>query len=118
MTTVIDRVDSALDGLSPAVPHALAPYKTSGALPDLFIVYQLISSPLEQSADNIETERSYLIQVTIWNRAGLDLMPNLTTAMQSAGFRAGTFRQLPQDPQTGHYGLAKDFVYLETQEGA
>jgi len=118
MTSIFARVKNALDTLSPAVPHALAPYKTSGDLPDLYIAYQLITSPAEQSADNIETERSYLVQVTIWNRAGLVTLPDVTTAMRSAGFRAGTFRQLPQDPQTGHYGLAKDFVYLETQEGA
>ena len=118
MTSIFARVKSAMDTLSPAVPHALAPYKVSGSLPDLFIVYQLITSPAEQSADNVETERSYLVQVTIWNRAGLTTLPDVTTAMRSAGFRAGAFRQLPQDPETGHYGLAKEFVYLETQEGA
>jgi len=118
MISIFARVKNALDTLSPAVPHALAPYKTSGDLPDLFIAYQLITSPSEQSADNGETERSYLMQVTIWNRAGLALLPDVTTAMITAGFRAGAFRQLPQDPSTGHYGLAKEFVYLETQEGA
>lgn len=118
MTSIFARVKNALDTLSPAVPHELAPYKTTGDLPDLFIVYQLINSPAEQSADNSETERSYLVQVTVWNRAGLTTLPDVTTAMRSAGFQAGAIRQLPQDLDTGHYGLAKEFVYLETQEGA
>jgi hypothetical protein len=111
--SIFERVKNALDTLSPAVPHALAPYKASGNLPDLFIVYQLITSPAEQSADNNETARSYLVQVTIWSRSGLASLPDVTTAMRAAGFQAGAFRQLPQDPETGHYGLAKEFVYLE-----
>jgi hypothetical protein len=34
------------------------------------------------------------------------------TAMLAAGFEKGRERQLPQDPATGHYGLAKEYNYL------
>jgi hypothetical protein len=110
MTNIYERVKTALDTLAPSVPHSVAPYK--GSLPDLFIVYQEINDAPEQHADGAETERSYLMQVTIWNRAGVVSLPNVTAAMTAAGFRASSGRPLPQDLQTGHYGYAKDFMYL------
>ena len=96
MTTIFEKSAAALATLSPAVPIALAPYK--GALPDLFITYQLIDSPREQSADNAETERSYLVQVSTWSKAGLVNLPNVDAGRSAAGFLKGSQRQLPQDP--------------------
>ena len=113
MTTIFERVSTALATLSPAIPFALAPYKSTGALPDTFIAYQLIGSPQEQSADDAETMRSYSVQVTIWSKSGLVSIPNVDGVMVTAGFQKGDQRQIPQDPETGHFGLAKEFVYLE-----
>ena len=115
MTTIFERVDDALTALSPAVPYALAPYK-SGTLPDTYIVYQLIISPTELHADDREKERSYSIQVTVWDVNGLVNLPDIDTVMSAAGFYKSDQRQLAQDPDTGHYGLATDYVYLETKE--
>jgi hypothetical protein len=112
MTTVFEHVKTALGTLSPAVSFALAPYKGTSAN-DTYIVYQLIGSPDEQSADNAETQRSYLVQVTAWSRAGLASLPNVDAAMLAAGFFKRDQRQVPQDRETGHYGLATDYVYLE-----
>jgi len=112
MTTIFERVTTALNTLSPAVPFALAPYKSTGTLPATFIAYQMIDGSPEQSADGIETERSYLIQVSIYSTVGLVTLPNVDAAMLAAGFQKGSERQLPQDIETGHYGLAKDFTYL------
>jgi hypothetical protein len=98
------------------VPFGLKPYiSVSGTLPDKFIDYQLIDSPTEQHADNAETERSYLVQVSIWSVDGLDSLPNVDGVMLAAGFTKSNFRQLPKDQETGHFGLAKDYVYLESQ---
>ncbi len=108
MTTIFERMETALATLSPAVPFALAPYKSSGALPELYLAYQLIDDSPEQHADDTETERSYLIQVSIFSRTGLLLLPDVDTAMLTAGFEKGRERQLLQDPQTGHYRLAKN----------
>ena len=108
MTTIFERVDDALASISPAVSYAMAPMK--GTLPDQFVVYQLIDGSPEQHADDAETERSYSIQVTIWSKSGLVSIPNVDTAMIAAGFKKSTERQLPQDPTTGHYGLAKEYV--------
>jgi hypothetical protein len=112
MTTIFERVETALGTLSPAVPFAMAPYKSTGALPDQYITHQLLPSEAAQHADDAETERTYTIQVSIFSRAGLVSLPNVDAAMLAAGFVKSTERQLPQDQATGHYGLAVDYVYL------
>jgi hypothetical protein len=113
MTTIYERVETALNTLSPAVAFALAPYKSTGALPDTFLAYQLIDGSPEQHADDAETARSYLIQISIYSRGGLVSIPNVDAAMTTAGFQISNERQLPQDKEAGHYGLAKDYVYLQ-----
>ncbi len=114
MTTIFERVETALGTIVPAVPFALAPYEGT-TLPDLYIVHQLLPSPAAQHADNKETARAYYVQITIWSRDGLAVLPDVDTAMDAAGFQKGQERQLPKDPQSKHFGLAKDFVYLEGQ---
>lgn len=114
MTTIFEKVKTALDTLSPAVPFSQAPYKTtSGALPDAYIAFQLITDDPEQHADDAETLRSALMQITIWDRSGaFSAMSNVDTVMVTAGFMKGRKRQLPQDPQTSHYGLAMEYRYF------
>lgn len=114
MTTIFERVETALGTISPAVNYALAPYK--GTLPNAFIVHQLIGSPAEQHADNAETERSYTVQITLWDTAGIPSTSAVDAAMIAAGFQKSDVRQLPQDAQTHHYGLAIEFVYIESKE--
>lgn len=113
MTTIFERVKNALNTLAPAVPFGLAPYKVSGDLPDTYLAYQLIDSTPEQHADDQETQRSDVIQISIYARGGLAVLPDVKTAMLSAGFQKSHERQLPQDIQTLHYGLAQDYVYFE-----
>ena len=52
MTTIFERITTALNTLSPAVPFALAPYKTTGELPDLYLAYQLVDGLPEVHADD------------------------------------------------------------------
>jgi len=111
VTTIFERIKSAMDTLSPSVPHALAPYK-GATLPDTYVVYQLLPSGAEQHADGAETERSYLVQVTVWSKSGLISLPNVDSVMIAAGFMKSSERQLPQDKETFHYGLAIDYLYL------
>lgn len=114
MTTIFERVTTALNTLSPVVPFALAPYKSTTDLPDKYLAYQVFDSPPEQHADDDITEQSYYVQVTIWSRSGLVSIPDVDGVMKTAGFQLrNKGRQLPQDQETGHYGLAKDYVYLE-----
>lgn len=104
----------ALDTLTPT-PYALGEYKTaSGAdLPDTFLVYSLVSGTPEQHADNAETHRTFRIQVSIYSRSGLASLPDVDTAMLAAGFERGPERQLAYNKETRHFGLAKDYIYLE-----
>jgi len=113
MITIFERVSTALGSLSPAVPYAIAPYKSTGALPDVFIAYELISGNPEAHADNVETARTYLVQVSIFSRAGFIGLPDVDAAMLAQDFVKSDWRQLPQDPETFHYGLAKDYTFTE-----
>ncbi len=112
MTTVFERVKTALNTLSPAVPFGLAPYKSTTTLPDIFVTYQLIIGLREQSANDVETERSYLIHISVFSRTGLVSLPDVDAAMLAAGFNKGRERQLLQDPETGHHGLAKEYTFV------
>ena len=114
MTTIYERVKTALDTLAPAIPYALGQYLTStGAdLPDTFITYIEVSGVPEQHADDLETLRSYRMQVSIYARAGLVSLPDVATAMLAAGFTKGPERQLPYDKETRHFGTAKDYFYM------
>jgi len=114
MTTIFERVKTALGTLSPAVPNAQKPFLAVGALPDVYIDYQLIDGSPESHFDNREATRDYLVQVSIWSRAGLANLPNVDGAMTAAGFMPGDERELPK-AETGHFGLAKDYVILIKQ---
>lgn len=115
MTTVFDRVATALATLSPAIPYALDVYLKSdaGDLPATFITYSLITGEPVQSANNVETLREYVVQVSIFSTSGLSSLPSVSTAMLAAGFVKGSERQLPRDAETRHFGLAIDYHYLE-----
>jgi len=115
MTTIFEKVKTALDTLTPAVPYALGQYLTAngGELPATFIAYALIDGAPEQHADNAETQRTYQVQVSIFARAGLVTLPAVDAAMLAQGFTKGPERQLMYDKETRHFGLAKDYYYLE-----
>jgi hypothetical protein len=114
MTSIFARVASALATISPSVPYAQAPYLSAdGSLPDTYLAFQLITSPPAQHADDAETQRAYLVQVSIYSRSGLESLPDVDGAMSAAGFQKGDFRNLPKDSESGHFGLAKDYHYLE-----
>src|SRR5512138_1019903 len=115
MTTIFERVKTALDSLNPAVAYGMSVYQTEGStdLPDTFIVYTVVSGVKEQSADNAETYRTYRVQLSVYSRSGLVSLPDVDTAMLAQGFTKGPERQLPYDAETHHFGLAKDYFYLQ-----
>jgi len=115
MTTIWERTNTALTGLG--VPMAANRYlvESGHELPEQYIVYQLISSPPELHADNVEKYRSYRMQVTIWDRNGLANLPDISGSMVAAGFCRGPIRELPYVESTRHYGLAYDFLYLDEE---
>src|SRR5574340_829954 len=110
MTTIYERTATALSTLTPSIPYALDVYlkSDSGELPDTYIAYSLIDGSPIQSADGNETLREYVMQISIFSRAGLASLPNVDAAMKAAGFVKGSERQLPRDAETRHFGLARD----------
>jgi hypothetical protein len=82
-------------------------------LPDRFLVYSLIASPPVQAADNVEKLRANYIQVSLYDRSGLNNPPDIDSAMVAAGFVRGSRREMPYNQLTGHFGLAMEYVILE-----
>jgi len=115
MTTIFERTATALATLS--LPFGHNTYHSADAtIPDEYLVYQLISGVGQQHADDEEKSRTHRIQVTIYSKAGLASLPDVDGAMQAAGFTLGPERELPQDIQTGHFILAKDYFILVEKE--
>lgn len=113
MTTIFERAATALETLS--IPYALGQYLTAdGAdLPDTFLAYTLVTGDPAQHGDDAETQRAYRIQVSIYARDGLVALPDVDAAMLAQGFTLGPERQLPYDDGTRHFGLARDYFYLD-----
>ena len=113
MTTIWERTNTALLTLS--LPLAANAYvvSTGSQLPDAYLVYFLVSAPPQQHADDVETLRSYTMQVSYYSRLGLAGMPDINGAMTAAGFTAGPLRELPFNQQTRHFALMLEFSYLE-----
>jgi hypothetical protein len=110
MPTIFEITNDALEEISPAVPFGMD--MLIGELPDVYIVYSLISGVGEEHADNLETARTYRVQVSIMSKDGLVSLPDVDAVMLAAGFLKGPERALPKDSTTSHYGLAKDYFYL------
>lgn len=110
MTTVFEQVEDALDTLS--VAYGMDTYQSNGELPDQYMAYSLIDGVASQHADDAETQRTYRVQVSLYDRNGLANLPDVDTAMLAAGFAKGPERQLPRNNESGHYGLAKDYFKL------
>ena len=85
-------------------------------LPDQFLVYQLISAPPLQHADDRETMRIWRVQVSIFDRNGLSNLPDVTGVMVEAGFTRGPMRELEYDKNKRHFGLGMDFQITSDEE--
>lgn len=110
--SIWEITDDALSGLGVPMAANVMISPTGGSLPDLFLVYQLISSPPVLHAEDLEVMRFYRMQVTIYNRDGLADLPDVPDAMVSAGFSRSAIRELSYNVETRHYGLAMEFIYL------
>jgi hypothetical protein len=114
MTTIWERTETALTPL--ALPMGAGTYLAAtpgGSLPDTYLVYFVVDILPEQHADDAETLRSELVQVSIYNRNGLASLPDVIGAMTTAGVMFVGGRQIEYDMETRHHGIAYDFEYLE-----
>ena len=86
----------------------------SEPLPDLFIVYSRITSPIANYFDNKAQLRFVTMQLSIFSRDGLDDLPDTDTAMQNQGFSVSTETDLPYNDETRHYGVSREYtIHLE-----
>lgn len=116
MATIWDVTQEALSGLGvPVVANALI-VASGASLPDVFVVYSLVSSPPIKWADDFETMRFYRMQVSIYSRNGLTDLPDVSDAMVAAGFARGPMRELPYNQETRHFGLALEFIFTTDSE--
>ncbi|GAP11745.1 hypothetical protein BECAL_02938 [Bellilinea caldifistulae] len=113
--TIWERIYNALAPLGLPMAAGAMIVDSESERPDTYLVYFLVSSPPVQHADDNETLRSYLVQVSVYSRNGLKNLPDIAGAMKTAGFTQGARRELPYNPETRHYGLAMDFNYLEEE---
>jgi len=111
--TIWERIKTAISGLGLATAANTMIVASGASLPEAYLVYQLISAPALQSADDVEKLSWQRVQVSYFSRAGLAGMPDVTAAMLAAGFRRMESRELPYSRETRHYGLAMDFGYVE-----
>lgn len=111
--TIFERAAAALETLG--VPYANQVYlaASDSTLPDLYLVFFLVSSSARAHADDAETLRINLVQVSIYSRSTLVSLPDVAAAMSAQGFVPGQKIQLPYSPDSGHYGIAQEFIYLE-----
>jgi hypothetical protein len=57
--------------------------------------------------------RQYRIQVNCFKRGGLNNLPDIQTAMANAGFIRTNRYTLGFHEETGHFGLAFEYVFKE-----
>jgi hypothetical protein len=113
--TIWERIYAALSPLNLPMAAGAMIVDSESDRPDVYLVYFLVSSSPIQHADDLERERSYLVQVSVYSRNGLTNLPDVTGAMKAADFIPGPTRELPYNPQTKHFGLAMEFTYLEKE---
>lgn len=114
MATIWELTETALTPLGwPMGAGAYVAETPGGDLPDSFLVYYVVDVSPVQHADDEEKIRGWLVQVSVYNRAGLSGLPDVIGAMTAAGFTFVAGRQLDYDIETRHFGIAFDFEYTE-----
>ncbi len=115
MTDIFTLTQTALNTLTGVPSGTDIQLNENGALPDLYLVWQLITGTPAQHADNAETERFYRVQVNIYTIGDFTALPDVDGAMKAAGFTRGDERPLPYTQNSRHHGLAKDYTILIDQ---
>jgi len=111
--TIWERVKTALTGLGVTMAENTLILDTGIPFPDTYLVYQMISNPAVQDADDEEFLRGYRVQVSYYSRSGLAVVPDIDGAMKTAGFTRLPGRELPYNEKSRHFGLALDYFFVE-----
>ncbi|HAE59762.1 MAG TPA: hypothetical protein DCG54_09740 [Anaerolineae bacterium] len=109
---IFERTKTALATLSP-IPVAMDRMLFTSAPPDTYIICDLIVSNPSLHLDDAEKGRQDRVQVTIFNRTGLENLPNVDGAMLAAGFTKSAMRQIDVGAQSSHYAMALDYYFYK-----
>lgn len=117
MTTIWERLSSALTPLGLPLAANVMLAATGSPLPNQYLVYFDISSPPLQHADDLEKSMLHHIQVSYYSRTGFTgtSLTALFAAMKAAGFTKGPMRELPYNPDGRFFGLCLEFYFLEEE---
>lgn len=116
MSDPYELTETALSGLG--LPYAADANRSAlgTPLPDLFVVYKQVSGLAAQFADDLDTERFFRMQLSVFSRDGLVGLPDTDNAMESVGFVFSRATEIPFTRETGHYGQAREYTILLTIE--
>ena len=115
MTTIYERIYSALSTLGVPVAADANRAALGDPLPDIFIVFSEISAVPAQAGDDDERERVHYVRVSVFSRDGLVTAPDTDSVMSAAGSRFTGETPIPYDDETLHYGGARDYMILLNQ---
>lgn len=111
--TIYPTTQQALETLGLPVAAVRFIPADGGPLPDEYLVHKMVSNVPTQHADDEEVAHTYRVQVSYFNRAGLDNPPDIDGAMKAAGFTRSQSVEIPYNESTRHFGLATDYFFLE-----
>jgi hypothetical protein len=114
MATVWELAQTALNTLGlPVYASSYVADTPGGDFPDTYLVHSVVDVSPVQHADNAEQIRGWLVQVSVYRRAGLVGLPDVIGAMTAAGFTFVAGRELDYDSESRHFGIAFDFELTE-----
>ncbi len=113
MTTIWERVYTALTPLSIPMAEGIYRVDTGGAIPNTYISYFVFSIDPVQHADNAEITRAEAVQVSIYKLNTLIGLPDVIGTMIAGGFTFIGGREIEPGLTDDHKGIAFDFEYLE-----
>ena len=90
-------------------------YGEDEVLPDTLVTYQLVDEPDLAHYENSPSGKVPRFQVALYSKDPA-IKQNADTLLRSvmlpAGFMRSSGRDLPFDPDTGHYGYTSDYRYF------
>lgn len=93
-------------------------YGPDESLPDTHITYFIQDQSNESHADNAPTSQTTTVQVALYSRdPAIAQQANqiLKGILHPAGFLRAGGRNLPLDPDTGHYGYTSTYNFYEME---
>jgi hypothetical protein len=117
MTTIWERLYSALTPLGLPMAASVWIPASGSNIPDQYLVYFEISGLGQQHADDVEKNMLHHVQISFYSRNGFSgaALTALFGAMKAAGFTKGPIHDLAYNSDTRLFGLSAEFYFLEEE---